>query len=157
MALATKMSLFLALALAAGGLALADEQHEQHGHGNGRPEAHGEPHPGPRGYERVTEPHGWNTRPATVDRHAYEHNFQASRSYHIGIYRRPHGWIAHRWVYGEILPRAYWAAPYILADYWLFGLEIPPVGFEWVRDDSDAILVNVSTGQILQVEYGVFG
>ena len=45
----------------------------------------------------------------------------------------------------------------MLADYWLFGLEIPPVGFEWVRDDGDAILVNVSTGQILQVEYGVFG
>jgi len=156
-ALATKMSFFLALALAAGGLALADEQHEQHGHGNGRPEAHGEPHPGPRGYERVTEPHGWNTRPATVDHHVYEHNFQASRSYHIGVYHHPHGWVAHRWVYGEVLPRAYWAAPYILADYWLFGLEIPPVGFEWVRDDTDAILVNISTGQILQVEYGVFG
>ena len=155
MAIARKMSFFLALALAAGGLAFADEH--EHGHGGGRPEAHGEPHPGPRGYERVTEPHGWNTRPATVDRHAYEHNFQAARVYHIGVYRHPHGWVAHRWVYGEILPRAYWAAPYLLADYWLFGLEIPPVGFEWVRDDGDAILVNVATGQILQVEYGVFG
>jgi len=25
-----------------------------------------------------------------------------------------------------------------------------------VRDDTDAILVNISTGQILQVQYGVF-
>jgi hypothetical protein len=66
--------------------------------------------------------------PATVDRTHYEHNYQAARVYHIGVYHRPHGWV-----------------------------EVPPVGFEWVRDDTDAILVNVSTGQILQVEYGVFG
>ena len=35
-------------------------------------------------------------------------------------------------------------------------LEVPPGGYEWVRDDDDAILVNTDTGEILQVEYGVF-
>ena len=156
MALATRISFLLALPLAASAPALA--QHEEHAaHGNGRPEAHGEPHAGPTHYQRVTEPEHWNERPATVDRTHYEHNYQAARMYHIGVYHRPHGWAAHRWAYGQILPRAYWAAPYILADYWLFALDVPPVGFEWVRDDTDAILVNVSTGQILQVEYGVFG
>jgi Ni/Co efflux regulator RcnB len=155
-ALATRISFLLALALAASAPALA--QHEEHAaHGGGRPEAHGEPHAGPSGYARVAEPHGWNTRPADVDHKVYEHNFQAARVYHVGVYHRPHGWVAHRWAYGQILPRAYWAAPFILADYWLFALEVPPVGYEWVRDDTDAILVNVSTGQILQVEYGVFG
>jgi Nickel/cobalt transporter regulator len=34
--------------------------------------------------------------------------------------------------------------------------KLPPVGYEWVRDDTDAILVNTSTGEILQVEYGFF-
>lgn len=144
------------MAAAAAGL-----QAQEHGHpgehgAQGRPPAHGEPHAGPRGYERPAPPHGWDNRPHEVDRGAYQHNFQASRSYHIGVYHRPHGWVAHRWAYGEVLPRVYWAAPYILADYWLFGLEIPPAGYEWVRDDTDAILVNVQTGQILQVEYGVF-
>ena len=33
---------------------------------------------------------------------------------------------------------------------------VPPVGYEWVRDDTDAILVNITAGQILQVQYGVF-
>ncbi len=159
MALASKMSFFLALALAASAPALA--QHEEHGgpqqKEHGRPEAHGEPHAGPTHYQRVTEPEHWNERPATVDRAHYEHNYQAARVYHIGVYHRPHGWVAHRWAYGQILPRAYWAAPYIIADYWLFALDVPPIGFEWVRDDTDAILVNVSTGQIIQVEYGVFG
>ena len=160
MVLASKLTFVMALALAASAPALAQHeghgggQHEEHG---ARPEAHGEAHPGPRGYERPAEPHGWNTRPAAVDHKAYEHNYQAARVYHVGAYHRPHGWVAHRWGYGEILPRAYWAAPYILADYWLFALEVPPVGYEWVRDDTDAILVNVATGQIIQVEYGVFG
>ncbi len=66
------------------------------------------------------------------------------------------GWAPHRWGYGEVLPRAYWAAPYLIADYWLFALEVPPAGYEWVRDDTDALLVNTSTGEILQVEYGAF-
>lgn len=117
----------------------------------------GEPHEGPRGYQRLTEPHGWNERPGNVDRGAYQHNFRAARSYHIGPYRRPPGWRPHRWVYGEMLPRAYWAPQYVIGDYWLFSLEVPPVGFEWVRDGDDALLINTATGEILQVEYGVFG
>lgn len=116
----------------------------------------GEPHEGPRGYQRVEAPHGWDTRPPAVDRDAYRHNFQAARSFHIGPYHTPPGWRPHRWVYGEILPRAYWGSPYILADYWLFALEVPPLGFEWVRVGADAVLINVTTGEILQVEYGVF-
>jgi Ni/Co efflux regulator RcnB len=120
--------------------------------------AHGaEHHPGPRGYQRVTEPKGWNVRPATVDRGAYQHNYQAARTYRIGPYHRPVGWVARRWSYGQHLPRAFWASQYLIADYWLFALEVPPVGYEWVRYGPDAILVSLTTGQILQVEYAVFG
>jgi Ni/Co efflux regulator RcnB len=118
---------------------------------------HTEPHPGPSNYQRPPVPQATMNRPQNFDRGAYNHNFQASRTYHVGGYRRPSGWMAHRWSYGEFLPRAYWADQYFLAEYWLFGLEVPPVGYEWVRDDDDAILINVQTGEILQVEYGVFG
>lgn len=58
--------------------------------------------------------------------------------------------------FGQFLPRAYWASQYILADYWLFALEVPPAGYEWVRVGTDAFLVNIATGEILQAEYGVF-
>jgi Ni/Co efflux regulator RcnB len=91
-----------------------------------------------------------------VDRAAYRHNFQAARSFKIGSYNRPKGWVSHHWSYGDTLPRAYWATPYLIADYWLFALEVPPMGFEWVRDDTDALLIDTNTGEILQVEYGVF-
>jgi len=141
------------------GVAFAEPPHGGEDHAGGheeRGETHAEPHPGPRGYQRVGEPQGWNNRPATVDRAAYQHNFQAARAYHVGAYRRPPGWYDHHWVYGEVLPRAFWGPQYLLADYWLFALEVPPVGYEWVREGSDALLVNVTTGEILQVEYGVF-
>jgi Ni/Co efflux regulator RcnB len=152
---AAKIGLCVAAALALAGSVVAEEQH---GHSPARAEAHpAEPHPGPTGYQRVEEPRGWNARPATVDRGAYQHNFQAARSYHIGPYHRPAGWSAHHWGYGEILPRAYWASQYLIADYWLFALEIPPAGYEWVRDGNDALLISTDSGEILQVEYGVFG
>jgi len=115
-----------------------------------------EHHEGPKGYKRVTEPEGWNKRPAMTDKRTFQHNYQAARSYRIGPYHPPAGWTPHRWTYGEILPRAYWAPEYLVSDYWLFGLEVPPGGAEWVRDGADAILVDVNTGEILQVEYGVF-
>ena len=167
MALVTKFSFLMALALAAGGMATAAnaQEHGEHGgqapqghasHAAARPAAHGEPHAGPTKYQRVAEPAGWNNRPTEVDKTHYQHNYQAARTYHVGVYRRPPGWVSHRWAYGQILPRAYWAPAFTLADYWLFALETPPPGYEWVRDDTDAILVNVSTGEILQVEYGVF-
>jgi hypothetical protein len=85
----------------------------------------GEAHQGPAGYRRVAPPKGWNARPATVDRATYQHNFRAARSYHVGPYHQPAGWSARTWHFGDILPRAYWSSQYILADYWLFALEVP--------------------------------
>src|ERR1019366_5428392 len=115
MAYGFRIGLPLALLLVVGAAA-ADPQHE-HGGGGERSGGHegghqSEPHPGPSGYQRVEEPHGWNNRPAAVNRGAYQHNFQAARSYKIGPYHRPVGWVAHRWGYGEMLPRGYWGGQY---------------------------------------------
>jgi Ni/Co efflux regulator RcnB len=155
--------LIAASVLVIGGGAMSAEQRggrgtapSRAGAGRPPPPRNAEPHPGPTGYHRMTEPQGWNARPASVNPGAYNHNYKAARSFSIGPYHRPAGWAAHRWAYGQILPRAYWAQSYVLADYWLFALEVPPAGCEWVRDDDDAILVDTSTGQIIQVEYGVF-
>jgi len=148
--------LFSTLVGALAGTVVMAEPPREHGGETRAAPPRGEPHPGPRGYQRLPEPRGWNERPATVDRGAYQHNFQAARSFRIGPYPHPRGWAPHHWGFGEILPRAYWAAPYVIADYWLFALEVPPAGFEWVRDDTDALLVNTNNGEILQVEYGVF-
>jgi Ni/Co efflux regulator RcnB len=142
-----------ALVVCASAQAQPERRHEEGGeHGRFMSDVH----PGPHGYQRPEEPGGWNQRPSNFDRGSYARNFQAPRAYRIGPYHAPRGWAPRRWSYGQILPRSYWSSPYILGDYWLFGLEIPPVGFEWVRAGSDALLINTRSGEILQVEYGLF-
>lgn len=153
----TTLGSFAALVIILVGGAVAEPQRQRAVAAHRPPPPHpGETHAGPRGYDRVAEPHGWNTRSANFDRAAYQHNFQAARRYTIGPYRRPAGWVSRRWAFGQILPRTYFAASYLIADYWLFALEVPPAGYEWVRDDTDALLVNTDTGEVLQVEYDVF-
>lgn len=110
----------------------------------------------PRGYTRLEQPRGADIRPQTLNRDDFNHNYRAERGYHIGPYDAPNGWKYRQWHYGEILPRMFWAQQYWLSDYWLFGLEIPPAGYEWIRYGPDALLVDVTTGEIVQVIYGSF-
>ena len=124
-----------------GGNAMMGEHHDHHDQMNG----------GNRGAMM-----GHGHAPANFDRHAYQRNFTAPRRFHANVYVRPHGWYEHRWSYGEILPALFWTQNYWLGDYYDYGLADPPPGFVWVRYGDDALLVNVYTGAILQVEYGVF-
>ena len=101
-------------------------------------------------------PSNANNRPRNFDRGSYQRNANASARFHYGSYNAPRGYHYQRWTYGETLPSMYWARDYWLTSWWMFDLAIPPYGYEWVRYGDDALLVNVDTGQILQVDYGVF-
>ena len=116
---------------------------------------------GPQHYARDsrgfgTRPNNWNQRPHNFDRASYQRNVTAGERFHYGSYNAPRGFHYQRWTYGEYLPSIYWAHDYWLTSWWMFDLAIPPYGYEWVRYGDDALLVNVYTGQILQVDYGVF-
>jgi Ni/Co efflux regulator RcnB len=85
--------------------------------------------------------------------------FSHSRTVHvIQPYHPPRGYrYRYRvWVVGEVLPRPYWARSYWLSDYWDYGLDEPPEGYEWVRYGPDALLVDLQTGQVVEVARGVF-
>lgn len=134
--------------------AVAQERHEARMSAPAqRPE---EMQQGPRGYQRIERPREVQNRPQTFDRQQYRHNFKAAHTFGIGPYHAPPGWQYRRWHYGETLPAVFWAADYRLADFWLFGLDIPPVGYEWVRYGDDALLVSMDNGEIVQVVYGIF-
>lgn len=90
------------------------------------------------------------------DRHAFQRNFHAERRFHIGVYERPRGWYRHRWVFGEILPAFFWSQDYWISDYYDYGLDDPPPGYVWVRYGDDALLVEEDSGEILEVDYGLF-
>jgi Ni/Co efflux regulator RcnB len=93
---------------------------------------------------------------AHVDINSYHKNVTAERRFHYGEYRAPRGYEYRRWSYGESLPRDYYGHDYWITNYLNFGLPWAPDGCEWVRYGPDALLVDVDTGQIVEVEYGAF-
>lgn len=113
--------------------------------------------PGPSAQSRPFVPpprveHG----PRIFEKRAFQRNFDAPRRFRVGIYRAPPGWMYRRWVYGEYLPAPFWARTFWIANFWLYGLDRPPQGCEWVRYGRDALLVDVVTGEILQVVYNLY-
>jgi Ni/Co efflux regulator RcnB len=165
------LSAFIALGLPAAGWA-QDRPHEG---GGGQPQgghaaaAHGSPaHAGrpsnpavetqrpPLGYSPVSRPDKADQRPQTFEKGGYNHNFKASQTYHVGPYHPGANYRYSRWHYGQMLPSRYRGQQYWLTEYWLFGLDVPPVGEEWIRYGPDAILVDTATGEIIQVVYGNF-
>lgn len=62
----------------------------------------------------------------------------------------------YRWTRGAFLPRYFLLPDYFITDYYAFGLEPAPYGYQWVRVGYDVLLVNQYTGQIVEVVPGVF-
>lgn len=83
-------------------------------------------------------------------------NVQATHHFHNGNYNAPTGYQARRWSYGDRLPHGYYSRNYWLTDYLMFGLFAPPDGLVWVRVGDDALLVDEISGDVVQVDYGVF-
>ena len=57
---------------------------------------------------------------------------------------------------GAILPPLFLTPDYYYPEWAALGLEPPPPGAQWVRYGPDLLLVDVNTGQVLDVAYGVF-
>lgn len=98
----------------------------------------------------------WKKGRAKVDISVYRRNVTSPHRYRIGVYHAPRGYYYRRWHYGERLPVAFYARDYWLLDFIAFGLFAPPPGYEWVRYGDDALLIDVETGEIIQVRYDVF-
>jgi hypothetical protein len=75
----------------------------------------------------------------------------------------PHPWVyppgfAYRlWVVGAILPPIFWSTPTYYYTGWAdMGLPPPDPGFQYVEYGPDLLLVNVATGEVVQVFPGAF-
>jgi Ni/Co efflux regulator RcnB len=100
----------------------------------------------------------WQRRARNFDSRAYRRAFVSPRRYrYSGWYAPPRGYYYRRWGVGSIFPSLFWASSsYFINSWWSYGLMSPPWGYEWVRYGPDAVLIDVRTGQILQVRYNVF-
>jgi Ni/Co efflux regulator RcnB len=75
---------------------------------------------------------------------------------HLSPFIYPNGWAYRRWAVGAILPPLFLAPAYYYSDWATLGLDPPPPGFQWVRYGPDLLLVNIATGQVVDVVYGAF-
>ena len=54
------------------------------------------------------------------------------------------------------MPLAFYARPYVVDDFYGYGLYAPPRGYHWVRVDGDAVLAAVATGIVLDTVFHAF-
>ena len=144
-------------ALALPSLSAAEEPHHPPGKpGGAKPAPHGPmgaPHPGgphgpPPGLHGgpVAGPHGG---PLTFRGH------EVHRA-HLAPFVYPAGHHYRHWGAGMALPGLFLVPAYFYADWAALGLVAPEAGFQWVRYGPDLLLVNVTTGQVVDAVYGVF-
>jgi Ni/Co efflux regulator RcnB len=125
-----------------------------------QPEARPGGPPGGPSAQRATRADSQSPGPETTRRAPsiapLQRNVQASNRYHASAYQPPPGYAYRQWSYGQRLPISYYASSYWIADYLMYSLFAPPPGLVWVRVGDDALLVDPNTGEVMQVQYGIF-
>jgi len=151
------------LALALPTVAMAEDHHPPGKPPPGKPPAakpfvapHGPPPHGPAGpgpHPSFAGPHG-----PGPGRHGAQFSWRGRNfnRMHLAPFVYPHGWGYRRWGIGMILPPLFLAPAYYYADWAAMGLPPPDPGFQWVRYGPDLLLVNLATGQVVDVIYGAF-
>ena len=71
-------------------------------------------------------------------------------------FRWPSGYSATRWTIRQRLPSIFLTRTYFIDNFYGMGLPYPPPGAEWIRVGADALLVDIFTGEILDVAYDAF-
>lgn len=133
-------------------LAVAEEPH------HGGPPAHAAPHgppPGPHG--PPPGPHGTGPGPGPGP-HGTQFMYRGHpfNRVHAAPFVYPGGWGYRRWGIGMVLPPLFLVPAYYYGEWAALGLAPPQPGFQWVRYGPDLLLVNVATGEVVDVVYGAF-
>lgn len=159
------MSRLLAIAamfaLAVPTLAVA-QGHDEHHPGGARPggarppivrppvQPHGPHGPPAPHFGGLPGPHGG---PFVFHGHPYA--WHAVHFAHPWVY--PPGFTYRLWAVGAILPPLFWSTPtYYYPGWAAMGLPPPDPGYQYIEYGPDLLLVNVTTGQVVQVFPGAF-
>ena len=88
------------------------------------------------------------------DWHNYR-NHHRSR-FHLSLYYDPFGWGYQPYSIGWRLWPNYYSSNYWINDPWQYRLPYAPPGTQWIRYYNDALLVDMYTGQVVDVLYNFF-
>ena len=76
--------------------------------------------------------------------------------FHIGVYYDPFGWGYQPFSIGWRLWPNYYSSQYWISDPWDYQLPYAPPGTQWVRYYNDVLLVDMYTGEVVDVIHGFF-
>jgi hypothetical protein len=94
-------------------------------------------------------------------RHDRRYDWSRYRNHHqsifrLGAYYDPFGWSYRRWSTGSFLYPSYYGSSFWLNDPWQYRLPPAYGPYRWVRYWDDALLVNIYTGEVVDVMHGFF-
>ncbi|MDQ3077915.1 MAG: RcnB family protein [Pseudomonadota bacterium] len=90
----------------------------------------------------------------SYDWRRYRHSNQSI--FHFGSYYDPYGYGYRRFSIGFNLWPSYYGSSFWLSDPWQYRLPPAYGPYRWVRYYDDALLVNIYTGQVVDVEHNFF-
>ncbi|MCL6684785.1 RcnB family protein [Sphingomonas alba] len=94
-------------------------------------------------------------------RHDRRYDWNSYRNYHrsifsIGFYSDPFGWNYRPWSIGSYMYPSYYDQSFWLNDPWQYRLPPAYGPYRWVRYWDDALMVNIYTGQVVDVIHNFF-
>ena len=92
------------------------------------------------------------------DQRAFPREFRPEHPYRWrgDGWREPRGYYSRHWGYGDRLPWGWIGPQWFIDDYYDYDLPVPPWGFEWIRVGPDALLIDLSSGMVVEAAYGLF-
>jgi len=104
---------------------------------------------------------GTQTTTTTTERNdgyaTYRKTVTATHHFDAGRFEAPAGYTYTRYTVGERVPQVILSSDgLVLGDYATYRLTPPPRGLEWIRVGNDALLVDRSTGEVIQTDYTLF-
>jgi hypothetical protein len=99
----------------------------------------------------------WNTGWRNNSRYDWRNWRNRHRSlFHFGFYYDPFGWGYQPYSIGWRLWPSYYSSNFWINDPWQYRLPYAPPGTRWVRYYDDALLVDMWSGQVVDVIYNFF-
>jgi hypothetical protein len=113
--------------------------------------------PPPPVQSRYTAPPQWSTSWRNNNRYDWRNWRNRHRSlFHFSFYYDPFGWGYQPYSIGWRLWPSYYQSNFWINDPWQYRLPYAPPGTQWVRYYDDALLVDMWSGEVVDVIYDFF-
>jgi Ni/Co efflux regulator RcnB len=87
----------------------------------------------------------------------YRRTITTKKHYEAGAFAAPTGYTYSRYKLGERVPAIVLGDDsLVLTGYGNYALKAPPSGLTWMRVGGDALLVDRTTGEVVETDYGLF-